>query len=119
MGVMGSEYDATSGQQQQQQGERFEIRVPTNVEIAANLKNKLLLVHGEIDNNVHPGNTVRLVDALIKANKRFDYMTMPGQRHGFGQMTGYFNQMLREYFATHLLGDDYSRSADLSDKGQR
>jgi dipeptidyl-peptidase-4 len=105
------------GTQQQQGQERFEIRVPTNVEVAANLKGKLLLVHGDIDNNVHPGNTIRLVDALIKANKRFDFMIMPGQRHGFGTMSGYFNQMLREYFATHLLGDDYSRSADMLNKG--
>jgi hypothetical protein len=44
-------------------------------------------------------------------------MVMPGQRHGFGPMSGYFNQMLKEYFATHLLGDDYSRSADMNDKG--
>jgi dipeptidyl aminopeptidase/acylaminoacyl peptidase len=107
---------------QQQTGtqtqEKFEIKVPTNVEIAANLKGKLLLVHGDIDNNVHPGNTIRLVDALIRANKRFDFMIMPGQRHGFGQLSGYFNQMLKEYFATHLLGDDYSRSADINDKGK-
>ena len=49
-----------------------------------NLKGKLLLVHGDMDNNVHPGGTIRLVDALIKANKRFDMMIMPGQAHGFG-----------------------------------
>jgi hypothetical protein len=97
---------------------RFEIRVPTNTEVATNLKGKLLLVHGDIDNNVHPGNTVRLVDALIKANKRFDFMLMPGQRHGFGQMNGYFRQMLMEYFATHLMGDDYSRNASVDSKGQ-
>ena len=97
---------------------RFEIRVPTNTEVATNLKGKLLLVHGDIDNNVHPGNTVRLVDALIKANKRFDFMLMPGQRHGFGPMNSYFRQMLMEYFATHLMGDDYSRNASVESKGQ-
>ena len=53
----------------------FQIRVPTNAELAANLKGHLLLVHGEVDNNVHPANTMRLVDALIKANKRFDLLT--------------------------------------------
>ena len=63
---------------------KFEIKVPTNAELAANLKGHLLLVHGEIDNNVHPANTMRLVDALIKANKRFDMLIMPGARHGFG-----------------------------------
>lgn len=95
----------------------FEIKVPTNAEMAANLKGKLLLVHGDMDNNVHPGNTIRLVDALIKANKRFDFMLMPGQAHGFGSMTGYFTQMMYEYFAEHLLGDGYRRSADMTNKG--
>ena len=52
--------------------------MPTNAELAANLKGHLLLVHGEMDNNVHPANTMRLVDALIKANKRFDMLIMPG-----------------------------------------
>ncbi|HIE70487.1 MAG TPA: S9 family peptidase, partial [Planctomycetes bacterium] len=53
---------------------RFDIKIATNAELAANLEGKLLLVHGEIDNNVHPAGTMRLVDALIKANKRFDML---------------------------------------------
>ncbi len=92
---------------------RYEIRVPTNAELAANLKGKLLLAHGDMDNNVHPGNTIRLVDALIKANKRFDLMILPGQAHGFGPMQGYFNRMLMEYFAEHLMGDYYRGSAEI------
>jgi dienelactone hydrolase len=84
---------------------KFEIKVPTNTELAANLKGHLLLVHGEIDNNVHPANTMRLVDALIKANKRFDMLILPGQRHGFGTAQRYFNQRMMEFFAEHLLGD--------------
>ena len=55
-------------------------------------------------NNVHPGNTVRMVNALIKANKRFDYMVLPGQRHGYGPMNDYFVRMLWDYFAEHLIG---------------
>ena len=51
---------------------------------ADKLKGRLMLVHGEIDNNVHPANTMRLVDALIKANKRFDLLILPGKRHAFG-----------------------------------
>jgi dipeptidyl aminopeptidase/acylaminoacyl peptidase len=92
---------------------RYEIRVPTNAELAANLKGKLLLAHGDMDNNVHPGNTIRLVDALIKANKRFDLMILPGQAHGFGPMQGYFNRMLMEYFAEHLMGDYYRHTAEI------
>ncbi len=83
----------------------FEIKVPTNAELAANLEGKLLLVHGEIDNNVHPANTMRLVDALIKANKRFDMLIVPGARHSFGAAQDYFRQRMFEYFAEHLLGD--------------
>ena len=53
--------------------------MPTNAELAANLKGHLLLVHGDMDNNVHPANTMRLVNALIKANKRFDMLILPGK----------------------------------------
>ncbi len=95
----------------------FEIHVPTNAEIAANLKGKLLLVHGDMDNNVHYAGTFRLIDALIRANKRFDYMLMPGKPHGYGDLQPYFNELLYEYFCEHLLGDDYSASADMKAKG--
>ncbi|MEM9664540.1 MAG: DPP IV N-terminal domain-containing protein [Bacteroidota bacterium] len=84
----------------------FESRIPTNAELAENLKGHLLLVHGDIDSNVHPANTMRLVDALIDAGKRFDFMLLPGQRHGFGPRTPYFERMMWYYFAEHLL-DDY------------
>jgi dipeptidyl-peptidase-4 len=94
---------------------RFEIRVPTNAELAANLKGHILLVHGEIDNNVHPANTIRLVDALIKANKRFDMLIIPGARHGFGPAQPYFTQRMWDFFAEHLLDDRQTR-ADILDK---
>jgi dipeptidyl aminopeptidase/acylaminoacyl peptidase len=100
---------------------RYEIKVPTNAELAANLKGALLLVHGEIDNNVHPANTMRLVDALIKANKRFDMLVLPGKRHAFGDAAPYFNQRLWEFFADHLLGERQT-GVDLYEKqmnGQR
>ncbi|MGH7462843.1 MAG: alpha/beta hydrolase family protein, partial [Longimicrobiales bacterium] len=90
---------------------KFEIHVPANHEMAANLKGNLLLVHGDMDNNVHPAGTIRLVNALIKANKRFDFMIMPGKPHGYGDMQNYFNRMMFEYFAEHLLGDYYKNSA--------
>jgi len=96
----------------------FEIHVPTNAEIAANLKGKLLLVHGDMDNNVHYAGTYRLIDALVRANKRFDYMLMPGKPHGYGDLQPYFNEMLYEYFCTHLMGDNYSGSADMNEKGE-
>lgn len=92
----------------------FEYDIDKNSELAKNLKGKLLLVTGDIDNNVHPGNTIRMANALIKANKRFDFMIMPGQRHGFGDMTEYFFWLMGDYFSKHLLGD-YSTSVDIKE----
>ena len=98
---------------------KYEIKVPTNAELAANLKGHLLLVHGDMDNNVHPANTIRLADALIKANKRFDMLILPGKPHGFEDYQPYFTQRMWEYFAQHLLGDRQT-SADIYDaKGGR
>lgn len=92
---------------------RFDIKVPTNHEMAANLKGRLLLVHGDMDNNVHPAGTIRLVNALIKANKRFELVMLPGQAHGFGTMTPYFNQKMMEWFARYLLGDREAPDVDM------
>jgi dipeptidyl-peptidase-4 len=92
----------------------YEIRVPTNIELAPNLKGSLLLVTGDMDNNVHPGNTIRLVNALIKANKRFDFMVMPGKPHAYGDMQPYFTRMMMEYFAEHLMGDYYRQGAEVA-----
>lgn len=90
----------------------FIYNIEKNSDLANNLKGNLLLVTGDIDNNVHPANTIRMANALIKANKRFDFVLMPGQRHGFGDMTEYFFWRMGEYFAEHLLGD-YRRGADI------
>jgi dipeptidyl-peptidase 4 len=91
----------------------YEIHVPTNIELAPNLKGRLLLTTGDMDNNVHPGNTIRLVNALIKANKRFDFMLMPGKPHGYGDMQPYFTRMLMEYFAENLIGDYLRTGAEI------
>lgn len=82
----------------------FVYQIKTNPEIAKQLKGHLMLVHGDIDNNVHPGNSLRVVDALIRANKRFDMLVLPQQRHSFGDMDEYFYWRLVDYFSLHLLG---------------
>ena len=82
----------------------FVYKIGTNPEIAKNLKGHLLLVHGDIDDNVHPGNTTRVVDALIRAGKRFDMLMLPQQRHSFGDMNEYFYWRLVDYFSEHLKG---------------
>ena len=89
----------------------FQIHVPTTVDLAQNLKGNLLLETGDMDNNVHPANTIRLVNALIKANKRFDFMLLPGKPHGYGDDVPYTNRLMFEYFAEHLLGDYYRGDA--------
>jgi len=91
----------------------FEAPVEANMALAKNLQGKLLLVHGDMDNNVHPANTLRLADALIKAGKRFDMMMLPGRRHGFGPSQPYFDRMTWYYFAEHLLGD-YRTNVDFN-----
>lgn len=93
----------------------FVYQIETNPDVAKNLKGKLLLVHGEIDNNVHPANTMRVVNALIKANKRFDMMILPTQRHGFGDMNEYFFWMMADYFTRHLMGDTTERPVDMEE----
>jgi dipeptidyl-peptidase 4 len=94
---------------------RYEIKVPTNAELAGNLKGRLLLVHGDMDTNVHPANTMRLADALIKANKRFDMLILPGKAHGFADYQPYFTRRMWEFFAEHLLEDRFP-GADMDDR---
>ncbi len=71
--------------------------------IAKNLKGKLLITHGSMDNNVPPSNTMLVVEALIKANKDFDMILFPNKRHGYGNMTNYMTRKRWDYFVTHLL----------------
>jgi dipeptidyl-peptidase-4 len=91
---------------------KFEYSIEKNSDIAKNLKGHLLIVTGDIDNNVHPANTIRLANALIKANKRFDFFLFPGQRHGYGDMNDYFFWLRADYFCKHLIGD-YSDNVDM------
>jgi dipeptidyl-peptidase-4 len=82
----------------------FEYAIEKNSELAKNLKGHLMLVTGDVDNNVHPANTLRLADALIKANKRFDFLIIPGKRHGYADAAPYISQRRADYFCRYLLG---------------
>jgi dipeptidyl aminopeptidase/acylaminoacyl peptidase len=93
----------------------FSYMIDKNQDLAKNLKGKLLLIHGEIDNNVHPANTLRVVNALIKANKRFDMLILPTQRHGFGDMNEYWFWRTADYFSKYLLGDNTERFVDIDE----
>jgi dipeptidyl-peptidase 4 len=77
----------------------------SNVTMAANLKGKLLLVHGGIDENVNPSATFKLAENLVRADKQFDLLIFPSQRHGYtGKFADYFTKKRWNYFVEHLLG---------------
>jgi dipeptidyl aminopeptidase/acylaminoacyl peptidase len=76
----------------------------SNVDNANRLEGKLLLVVGEMDNNVDPSSTYQVANALIKANKKFDLLYVPGGGHGAGGMFG--QELLFDFFVHHLLGQE-------------
>ena len=97
------------------EGVSIDLEVPETAEItnydnqanqllAGNLQGKLLIAHGMMDGNVHPSNTMLVVDALIKADKDFDMVVFPNSRHGFGN-SRYFLKRRWDYFVTHLKGE--------------
>ncbi len=71
---------------------------------AKNLKGKLLLAHGTMDDNVPPNNTLLVVDALIKANKDFDLIMIPNAHHGYGEASPYMMRRRWDYFVKNLAG---------------
>jgi dipeptidyl aminopeptidase/acylaminoacyl peptidase len=76
-----------------------------NEDIAKNLKGHLMLVHGQIDDNVPMSNTMLVVDALIRANRNFDMMILPDEHHGYGKDTPYVMRRRWDYFVRYLAGD--------------
>ena len=81
---------------------RDNFEVSANKTYAANLEGKLLLMHGDMDDNVHPAMTVQVIDELIKANRDFDLIWAPDRAHGLNEP--YFIRRRWDYFVRHLLG---------------
>ncbi|MBC6611168.1 DPP IV N-terminal domain-containing protein [Hymenobacter sp. BT507] len=75
-----------------------------NAVSAKNLKGKLMLAHGMMDNNVPPYNTLLVVDALTKANKSYDLVIFPNATHGYGQDSPYMTRRRWDYFVQNLAG---------------
>ncbi len=73
---------------------------------AKNLKGKLMLAHGMMDNNVPPYNTLLVIEALEKANKDYDLVIFPNAAHGYGQYSTYMMRRRWDYFVKNLLGVD-------------
>ena len=93
----------------------FKYSIKTNQELAPRLKGHLMLVHGDIDDNVSPSNTIRVVNALIRANKRFDLLILPGQKHGFGDMNEYFFWRMADYYSEWFLGSSHRGEVDIEE----
>lgn len=91
----------------------FVYQIEKNSELAKNLKGHLMLSTGDVDNNVHPAGTIRMANALIKAGKRFEFVLLPGQRHGYGDMNEYFFWKMGDYFVAHLLGESSPPPVDM------
>lgn len=96
-------------------GERYQGLMNTSADSAAyraqanqinakNLRGKLMLAHGGVDDNVPPYNTYLVVDELIKANKDFDLVILPNQRHGYGSQSNYMMRRRWDYFVKNLMG---------------
>ncbi len=77
-------------------------RQPRTSTTPARLKGKLLLIVGEMDTNVDPASTMQVVNALIKANKDFDLLVIPGGGHGMGGAYG--ERKMYDFFVRNLLG---------------
>jgi dipeptidyl-peptidase 4 len=89
----------------------------SNVALAGRLKGHLLLVHGDIDDNVHPVETMRLVDALMSANKSFDMLLVPNMHHGeSGVHAHYLVRRRWDYFVRYLLGVTPPANFDVHDE---
>ena len=73
-----------------------------NASLAENLKGKLFLMTGDMDDNVHPSMTYRVANALIAANKNFDFLILPDRAHGLSEP--YVIRRRWDYFVEHLLG---------------
>ncbi len=84
---------------------------------AKNLKGKLLLAHGAMDDNVPPQNTLLVVDALVKANKDFDLIIFPNDRHGYRGVSGTYMMRRRwDYFVKNLMGAEPPKEYELKIK---
>lgn len=93
---------------------KFKYSIDKNQDIAGNLKGHLMLICSDTDNNVHPSNTMRVVNALIRHNKRFDMLVMPGQRHAFGDMQEYVFWRMVDYYSEFLLGSSNRSQPDIT-----
>jgi len=104
-------------------GERYDglaanvnYEAQANETYAKNLKGKLMLAHGLMDDNVPPQNTLLVVEALEKANKDFDLVIFPNSAHGYGQYSYYMMRRRWDYFVKNLMGAQPPHEFELKPK---
>ena len=88
----------------QQPDGKSNYEAQANQNFAKNLKGKLMLAHGMLDDNVPPYNTLLVVEALEKANKDYDLVIFPNSRHGYGEYGPYMMRRRWDYFVKNLQG---------------
>lgn len=93
--------------------ENSNYEAQANQTYAQNLKGKLMLAHGMMDNNVPPYNTLLVVEALEKANKDYDLVIFPNSAHGFGQYSYYMMRRRWDYFVKNLRGIEPPKEFEL------
>ncbi len=99
--------------------ENADYEAQANQNYAKNLKGKLMLVHGMMDDNVPPYNTLLVVEALEKANKSFDLVIFPNSAHGFGAYSPYMMRRRWDYFVQYLLGAETPKDYLMKGPGAR
>jgi dipeptidyl-peptidase-4 len=92
--------------------EKFIYEIDKNSDLAKNLKGHLMLTTGDMDENVNMVNTMRVANALIKADKRFEIQIYPGMRHSYMPIASYVDMARGDFFARWLLGS-YDTRADI------
>jgi dipeptidyl-peptidase-4 len=92
--------------------QKYVYEIDKNSELAKNLKGHLMLTTGDMDNNVSMVNTMRVANALIRADKRFEIQVYPGMRHSYMPIVSYVDMARGDFFARWLLGS-YDTGADI------
>jgi dipeptidyl-peptidase 4 len=105
-------YHGVREEMQKDGTEKFIYEIDKNSDLAKNLKGHLMLTTGDMDNNVSMVNTMRVANALIKADKRFEIQVYPGMRHSYMPINSYVIMARGDFFARWLLGS-YDTGADI------
>ncbi len=99
--------------------EKFIYEIDKNSDLAKNLKGHLMLTTGDMDENVSMVNTMRVANALIKADKRFEIQIYPGIRHSYMPIVSYVDMARGDFFAHWLLGSSDTRADILELQNQK